>query len=210
MEHRVEFGLTEEDWVAFAQHLRRRFERSKRGRLEVFSCWFLSIVVIPVSVGLYIMGDSKSDLMPPTVLLAIIASGFVWFIWNRRTIARRFVRRSLRTPDGKHMLSSQTVLVAPEEFRYWGEFGEVSLKWNTIAEIQVVEKATYFFVSADSAVIVPERAFPNQDDYREFMQAAQRYYDPSDAPRRPCPKCGYDLRSVAELGCPECGWQRGA
>ncbi len=114
----------------------------------------------------------------------------------------------LRKPAGKHVLGSKTVVVAPGEFHYRGSFGEVSLKWNAVAEIQVVEGAIYFFVSEDSAVIVPEHAFPNQDDYREFMHAAQRYHDPGDGPRRPCPECGYDLRSVAEFGCPECGWKR--
>lgn len=208
MEHRIEFNLTENDHVALVEHLGTRFKCSRRGRLEIYSLWFLGIVVIPASVIMYIMAESKADFIPPSVGLALFASGVVWIIWNRRSFARRFVRKALRTPDGKHMLGSQTVVVAPEEFHYRGSFGEVSLRWNAVAEIEVVERAIYFFVSADSAVIVPEHAFPNQDDYREFIHAAQRYHDPRDAPSRPCPKCGYDLRSVADLGCPECGWRR--
>ncbi len=116
MEHRIEFDLTEEDYLAFLQHLVRRFERSKRGRIEIYSLWLLGIVVIPVSVGLYLMAESKADFIPPSVGLALFASGVVWIIWGRRTFARRSLRRALRTPDGKHVLGSKTVVVAPYEF----------------------------------------------------------------------------------------------
>lgn len=155
MEHRIEFDLTEEDHVALVQHLGTRFERSRRGRLEVYYLWFAGIVLIPTSVILYTVAESKADFILPSVILLPFASGVVWVIWNRRTFARRSLRRTLRTPDGKHMLASQTVVVAPDEFHYRGSWGEASLKWNAVAEIQVVERAIYFFVSENSAVIVP-------------------------------------------------------
>ena len=209
MEQRIEFDLTEEDHVAFVQHVRTRFGRSRLGRLEKI-IWFslAGMVIIAVSVVSYPSAVSKGDVILPSLALLAIASGFVWDIWYRRTFARRFVRKALRTPTGKHVLGTHTVVVTPETLQHRGSFGEVSLKWNAVAEIQVAEKAIYFFVSANSAVIVPENAFPNQDEYREFIHAAQRYHDPGDGPRRPCPKCGYDLRFVAEFGCPECGWRR--
>ena len=210
MEHRIEFNLMPEDYQAFAQNAMARHRRSRRGKWEVVACWIMGIVVIPAALIMYFTAETQEDYIPPSAIIAFPIFSVAWILWQRRSYARRYVRKALRSPSGKHMLASQTIVVAPEEFHYRGSFGEVSLKWNAVAEIQVVERAIYFFVSEDSAVIVPEHAFPNQDEYREFIHAAQRYYDPSDAPRRPCPKCGYDLRSVAELGCPECGHGRGA
>ncbi len=82
------------------------------------------------------------------------------------------------------------------------------MNWSTFTEIQVVEGATYLYLEEDSAIILPIHAFSNEQDYLEFTQAVQQYYDPSESPKQPCQKCGYDLRGVAELGCPECGWKR--
>lgn len=209
MEHRAEFDLTEDDYVAWAQHLRTRFECSRRGKLETYLLRFVGISLIPVFVAVvYVVVVSETFVLLPSVMVLVIPSGFLWFLWYRRTLARRFVRRALRKSGGKHVLGNRTVVVAPEELQSRGSFGEMSLKWDAVVEIERVEQAIYFFVSATSAVIVPKRAFPNEHDYSEFMYAARRYHDPGDGPRRPCPKCGYDLRSAAEFGCPECGWKR--
>lgn len=208
MEHRIEFSLNLEDYQAFAQNAMARHMRSRRGKWEAFACWVMGIVVIPAALIMYFTAETQVDYIPPSVIIAIPVCFIGWVLWHRRSYARRSVRKALRSPSGKRMLASQTVVVAPDEFHYRGSWGEVLLKWNAVAEIEVVERAIYFFVSEDSAVIVPEHAFPNHDDYREFMHAAQRYHDPGDGPRRPCPECGYDLRSVAEFGCPECGWKR--
>ena len=174
MEHRIEFNLTLEDYQAFAQNAMARHMRSRRGKWEAFACWIMGIVVIPVSLILYFTAETQVDYIPPSVIIAIPGCFVGWVLWHRRSYARRSVRKALRSPSGKHMLASQTVVVAPHEFHYRGSWGEALLRWNAVAEIQVAEKAIYFFVSANSAVIVPEHAFPNQDDYREFMHAAQR------------------------------------
>ena len=210
MEHRVEFDLTEDDYVAWAQHLRTRFVRSRRGKLEKYLLRFVGISLVPVFFAVaYVVAVSETFALLPSVMVLVIPGGFLWFLWYRRTFARRVVRRALRKPGGTHALGSRTVVVTPEGIHFRSSSGEASLKWHAVLEIEGAEQAIYFVVSAASTAIVPARAFPNRRECREFMQAAQRYHDPSDSPPRPCPKCGYDLRSVAEPGCPECGQGRG-
>ena len=209
MEHRVEFDLTEEDYLAFAQHLRTRFSRSRRGKLEKYLLRLVGISLVPILFAMvYVVAVSETFAFLPSVMVFVIPIGFLWFFWYRRTFARRFVKRALRRAGGKHVLGSQTVVITPERIHLRGSSGESSLKWHAVVEIERVEQAIYFFVSATSAAIVPERAFPNEIDNREFMYAARRFHDPDDGPPRPCPECGYDLRAAAEIGCPECGQGR--
>lgn len=208
MQQRIEFNLTIEDYQAFWQYAMMRHRRSRRGKWEIVACWIMGIVVIPAALIMYFTAEVQTDFIPPSVIIAIPVFFVAWVLWHRRSYARRSVRKALRSPSGKHMLNTQTIVITPERLRQSGSFGEVSLNWSTFAEIRVVEGATYFYLDAHSAIILPMHVFSNEQEYLDFTQLAQQYYDPSESPRQPCQKCGYDLRGVAELGCPECGWKR--
>lgn len=208
MQQRVEFNLKVEDYQAFWQHVMTRHAQSKQGKWENITCWFIGIVIILGSMILLSEAESLTEIIAPLVVIASTAWLFIWMAWKRRTHARRSVKKMLKSPSGKHMLETQTIVITPERLQQSGSFGEISLSWSTFTEIQAVEGATYFYLEADSAIILPMHAFSNEQEYLEFTQKAQQYYDPSESPKHSCKKCGYDLRGVAEYGCPECGWQR--
>ena len=208
MEHRVEFNLTLEDYRAFAQYLKARYVGSSRGKWETFACWLMGIVSITILMNLYFFFMSIADFTVPCLVSTAFAGMTICVIWNRRTYVGRFVREQVKSPYGKQLLDTQSVVITPEGLQQHGSFGEVSLNWSTFTEIQLAEKATYFHVNAKLAIIVPRHAFLNEQECLVFMQKARLYYDPSGSPRQPCEKCGFDLRADPESGCPECGWNR--
>lgn len=208
MYQRIEFNLTIEDYQAFWQYAMLMHIRSRRGKWEVLGCWIMGIVVIPVAFFLYFTAEVQSDFIPPSVIIAFPVLLVAWVIWKRRTYVQQLVKNMLKSPSGKHMLDAQIIAITPERLKQSGSFGEISLKWSTFTAIQVVEGATYFYLEEHSTIILPMHVFSNEQEYLKFTQAALQYYDPSESPRQPCQKCGYDLRGVAEYGCPECGWRR--
>lgn len=208
MQQQVEFKLTLDDFRAYAEYLKTRHVRSRRGKWETIACWIMGIVATTILVTMYYFFMSIENFELPCFFSMSLVFLITYIVWNRRTFIRRFVEKETRSPSAKHLLDTQTVVITSEGLQQTGSFGEVSLKWSTFTEIQVAEKATYFHISANSAIIVPRHAFSNEQECLIFIQKAQRYYDPSDNIMLPCAKCGYDLRSLEEPGCPECGWRR--
>lgn len=55
------------------------------------------------------------------------------------------------------------------------DVGEGKIKWIGISKIEKTAEYGYIYLSTIDAVIVPKRAFPNEEGFNAFMQEAMNF-----------------------------------
>ena len=56
------------------------------------------------------------------------------------------------------------------------DFASFTYHWHGIDKIAVTPDYVFFYVTTNTAVIVPQAAFPNDREFADFVEAARRYH----------------------------------
>jgi hypothetical protein len=174
----VEFELTEEDLVAFNRYqrtMKRRMAREEARRKKA-SGWLVAIV-LGVGIGtMTIWRDLVWDALQFVVML-FLAFGLlvVLALWLARP--EKIVRRFLDQGRNIRVLKRRKVTISPTGLRSVSTDFDAHYAWSGIDWIEATDDHAFFFLNTETAIVVPQEAFPRDEDFREFEAQARRWHD---------------------------------
>jgi len=197
---RVEFTLTLENMAAFLRYHRREGHRPEGKPPGAAGAWveadrekegeggkppgaagawlWLLLLVILVAVLLGTGGWPKwSELLPDLAYLvgpsAVVIGIFVLALFGGKLRDRLVVRKLSRTPL---FFEKRTLQISPAGLAAADPSGALTLRWHAVPRIREDEGQAYFYTSPTDAFILPRRAFADERQFGEFVDAARRYH----------------------------------
>jgi hypothetical protein len=178
----VEFELTEDDLVAFNLFqcaMKRRMAREE-ARHNKAKGWIAASVVSILGVGLgavlIIWPDLRGDVLEFVFTLALaFALLAVLGAWVSRP--ENLVRRFLNQGRNVRVLQRRKVAISPTGVRSVSTDFDAHYSWPGIDWIEATDDHAFFFLNTETAVIVPQEAFPRDEEFREFVAQARRWHD---------------------------------
>jgi hypothetical protein len=131
------------------------------------------------------------DILTPLVFSAIfLGVGFIVLFQPKRIRAQvlRQMRRQLQ--DEPKLVGWRRLSISAESITFTGELMTVTARWQMVEQIVVTEDHAFFFTTKRTGLVLPIRAFADEEEFRDFVKAARRYRraadeDPkSDSPGR--------------------------
>jgi hypothetical protein len=155
-------------------------------------------------------------------LLTGLASGFFILYWilfspraNRRAIANA-IRNEIARESGQAMLGPTVARFDAEGCAFDRSLGESLRRWPGVLECVETDAMIYTTTLDQQILGLPTRVFRDDAHRGEFLAALRRWIDTRGAAALgrvtaylrehdlPCPACGYNLRGVTVMVCPEC------
>ena len=116
---------------------------------------YLLDTLSPVSVGMYV------------VLAAVCFFGCpVWFTHK----ARKNVHRTIERASNRHICGPKTLRLTDTGVQLVGESEDSSYPYAAFQRVITAEKQVYLYLDDLSALIVPRRAFPDEEARRTFVR----------------------------------------
>lgn len=204
----VEFELTEDDLIAFNRKHLMQSRKLWAGRVAFLVC-ASSFVIWVLWVLPPLIYGSTVNFVGYQVLGGVCFGLLILYdVLRWRGAAQRGVLKMLRRGHGRSVLGQHRLSISSDYVCAETPAGEQETKWHAIWKIVVTNDYAFIYNTPYSALVVPRRAFDNEDAFKAFVNQAVEFHQQSQAYGLVCEKCGFDLRGVAELGCPECGWKR--
>jgi hypothetical protein len=163
----IEYYLKPEDVLALHRfHLRTR---GKKGNAWIGAVFFGQIVAI-ILLTLAWTGEIPPTLWPIIGLLALVVLLLLWrpfVMWN--------LGRNLRQPAHARVLGWRRLHITPEGVTVIEEHSTAKTKWTGIEKIGVTDEHAFLYTLPEQAHVVPRHAFASAQEFREFVETAQRY-----------------------------------
>lgn len=116
---------------------------------------YLLDTLSPVSVGMYV------------VLAAVCFFGCpAWFTHK----ARKNVHRTIERASNRHICGPKTLRLTDTGVQLVGESEDSSYPYAAFQRVITAEKQVYLYLDDLSALIVPQRAFPDEEARRTFVR----------------------------------------
>ena len=207
----ISYELTEDDILALCIFNRRDdpWHGSRIG-CGVVLC---VIAVFTVAIGMLGLAGIGTDGLGIAIFGVIAGVGGVALIaksaGTRARSARLRAQRLIRSGYGRLALRRYDITILPDRFTSRTELSELHTQWIGIFAIHVNEHETHAFIytGPSSAVILPARAFEDQQAFVRFVELMVQYRDRAPSLLSTCPACSYDLHGTMIDRCPECGWE---
>jgi hypothetical protein len=177
----ISFLLTVEDHIAFNMLGRRRLPFGQRH----FSLLLLGgalLVLIFLLFNLALLPGEDLPLFSALVgfiLVLPLVGGLA--LWAHPSQLPRRVRAMLAKPHNRHLIGKKTLHIGPEGITVQSPHAETLLHWDMIEEIDETDDYVFFFYAQRSAMILPRRPFPSEEDYEDFMNLARRYFEGTES-----------------------------
>ncbi len=176
----AEFEITRDDLVAFNQFHNRH---SPMARRQFLIAWLLPVVAwfLVFSVIWYFADKHRGtplrtllDLLP---LLSFVPIYLLYFPWAYRRKLRKLVGGMVSEGRNRGLLGWHRVGISPTEITEANGHGQTSIRWSGIERVAAENGLAFIYTSAISAIIVPERAFPDPVEFEQFLRQAREYHE---------------------------------
>jgi hypothetical protein len=201
----VSFTLTEVEVEAYYRSIRLLppgLRRAITWLVLAASLLFVALGALQMAESTPGSGGSATGL--PFILLGPTCLVLLWH--GRRTLPRRMVREMVRRQRQGDLFERMQATIAPDGLHIETPRTRTRWRWHAVRNLRNATDADYFQLSDVQAVIIPHRAFPDEETRREAVAAAEAWRAAAPFYERTCPECNYDLRGTFERRCPECGW----
>jgi hypothetical protein len=181
----VEFSLTVEDLQAFQRYYTESVHRSgKAGRSQAQMIWAVFILLI---VGLILISGRKDmrmfDVITFILLGAVLGVTMALYIGQRAgKLMVASQQQAVRDERNRRAFGSRRYRIAPDGITTEGEFYRIFDRWPGILEIAATVDHAFFYITDNSAYIVPRRAFRDALHFEEFVNLARRYHEEAGKP----------------------------
>jgi len=165
----IEYEISTDDLVAFHLHQNEHslaFRGCRWGFQLIFGLITAGGSVIYFMVGDYLMA---SLWLVAAVLLVALAPCVL-----RGSIKRQIVRLYRR---GKHRggMGTHRLSLTPEGMVDATEESESRVLWSDVAKMAATDEHLFIYTSAETAIVVPKRAFSDDAGWAEFGETARQY-----------------------------------
>ena len=168
----IEYDILLEDILALNLYHHQQSPSARRNRMLLQ----YGPPVIPVIVFLFQAFVSGASMVAslPWLFFAGIWVIFVPFSL-RRSMKKRVARMVLEDQDGGVTGRHKFTLASDAVTDKTGS-GKTKTKWRDVWKLVATNYYLYVYISDTSAHIVPKRAFDSEEEFREFVDTAMRYY----------------------------------
>ena len=90
--------------------------------------------------------------------------------------ANKNTRKMYELDKNKALYQETTLTISQEYIETISSLAEGRMKWSLVEKIAIEEDYIFIFVSENGAIIIPNRAFQNQAQRREFIELINRYH----------------------------------
>ena len=165
----IEYEISTDDMVAFHLH-QNEHSLAGRGCRWGFQLFF-GMISAAGSVIYFIVGDylMASVWLAAAVLLVVLAPRIL-----RGSIKRQIVRL-YRRGDNRGGIGTHRLSLTPEAMVDVAGESESRVAWSDVEKIAATDDHLFIYISAESAIVVPRRAFSDDAGWAEFGEAARQY-----------------------------------
>jgi hypothetical protein len=143
------------------------------------STWAVLVFVgalLPCAGFLYVQGQLPlAALLIPILFVGVVSLKLIFW----RPVLRRQLRRDLdqRADIKSKFLGWRRFKLTPEALVTATEHSSTTHAWAGVEKIAIASERAFFFYAPTLADVVPRRAFPDEESFKQFMEAAQRYWE---------------------------------
>jgi hypothetical protein len=178
----VEFVLRADDLLALHRYLLQRRPRAGNGPWA----W---IVVGVLFLALWVWLGHDHPVWTDTTLPIIMAVGFLglvaFAVFQRQTMPARVLtqlRKQLDDVWNRKLLGWRRLSISADAITFTGELTTFSVCWPAVEQIVTTEDHAIFLVTRQTGLVLPVRAFRDEEAFREFVKAARGYRKAAHAP----------------------------
>ena len=165
----IEYDISTDDLVAFHLH-QNEHSLAFRGCRWGFQLFF-GLLTAAGSVVYFIVGDNlMAAVWLVAALLLVALAPRVLRGSIKRQIVRLYRRGKHRRGVGTHRLS-----LLPEAMVDSIEESESRVLWSDVSKIAATDEHLFLYTGAETAIVVPRRAFSDEAGWAEFVETARQY-----------------------------------
>ncbi len=170
----TEYDLTKDDFIAFNLFVIESSPTLNKQWLQFL--WFPIVAYMIFAIALGQAAHSEYSRSGAYMSFCIVAC--IWLIYARQYwnwSIRRRLNKLLAGGKNNGTHGIKSITIGPDGVHSSDEQSEAQIKWSAIEKIANSPSATYLFIGALSAVIVPHRAFATDGERMEFVSLAEKY-----------------------------------
>jgi hypothetical protein len=176
----VEYEQTPDDLKALQRHLVKHQLKDKRNPLVSA---FVGIGVVLFAYLLVYLKDMVQipfvdDLFSklPEILVGALLTGLA-LVLHIKVSARNAMRKRLRAGrNAEKVLGWRRVVIDAQGVHITSKVSSTTCLWDGIDEVATTNAHVFFYIMTNSAFVVPRRAFPSDQAFDDFVDAARRYH----------------------------------
>jgi hypothetical protein len=157
---KINFELTERDLIGFNKHMINRTAKISR---KVFPLVIFAFFLV------YIIYKSWGNFNPSTLIIVLITAIFFYFImWGSNRLLDFNIKRLVK--KNPKLTGHRALEVTDHQVVYYFEQGEKLYDKYSFNKLEQSNDCLYLFTNQSAAIIIPERAFENNDQKAEFLR----------------------------------------
>jgi hypothetical protein len=177
----VEFQLEPADVALFVQY----HDRASRTRW-----WYGQMALATITVFIIIGLLSRKAIDDPKLWPVVAAIALIFGLYLLLFLIPRSLRRSvfqgLLRKEQNHLLFVRTQVAITSDFlNYATPYSQSLMRWMAIEKVLTSSEAVYFYLTSETAHVVPRRAFSSDDHFQTFAQTAQEFHTRALAAENP-------------------------
>jgi hypothetical protein len=169
----VEYEIDRDDLIAFRLHVLSKSQAFRRGNFFVLPMLAIICAVIRLSKHDMNVGEAFG-LLAMALLVGLVAA--VVLVRIKLPLARLGFVRSLKSrPELLKLCRRHRATIDPDHFTIATDESSTRQKWSAIERIETLDRSIAFFITSNTAYIIPRRAFADEATERQFTETAERY-----------------------------------
>jgi uncharacterized integral membrane protein len=177
----IEFDLFLDDMTALANYHSDRSHAERRRRLVV-QVLILVVFVLLVASAISSARNAQVDWTPfslgvaflpvlcPAILLVLVFAPAV-----RHWQTRRAVHKAFKETAPGETVGRQRLTLTSEALVVKTQVADMTVPWADIEDITTRDAHAFVYTTADQALVIPRRAFPDPATFDGFMETVERY-----------------------------------
>jgi hypothetical protein len=166
----LQYDLTVDDLVAFNKHHIWHSPTCRRSYYWNLIGGIVTGLLVAILIGVF-YGTPEWTLLYCAILVPLC--WLFWRVYYRVAMARR-LRKLYREGENRGLAGAHVLITDDEGFTSKGQMGEGKLKWAVVERTVEDKDYLYVYISAVSALIIPKRAFRDEQHMRAFLDEARR------------------------------------
>jgi hypothetical protein len=172
----VEFVLRPNDVLALHQFcLDRRPHRPPQ-----FSQWlWLLLALLGVALVWFLVSRvDRPDFTMPVLVTVVVGALVILKVFQRsfiRSRLTRLLRRQLDDEWNRKLLGWRRLAITPETITLTSKLTTYAVRWQAVEQIVTTEEHAFFLITRQSGIVLPVRAFTEDEEFGEFVRTARRY-----------------------------------
>jgi hypothetical protein len=177
----VEFALRPNDVLALHQFCLDRRPRAGQSPLQLV--WLAIALLGVAAVWVLVSRADRPDFTMPILVSVVIGAVVIVTVFQRsfiRSRMTRLLRRQLDDEWNRKLLGWRSVSITPETITLKSKLTTYAVRWQAVEQIVTTEEHAFFLITRQSGIVIPVRAFAEDEEFDEFLKAARQYRREAD------------------------------